>query len=202
MKAYFVSGQRFLPGIPVEMGEVPNIVVGGGSWFWSSPIHVPLDEAAVDQIIVRRSLGSVPMVCPRCGSTDLALREYLEALYHPLVYLCFTCNARAEISQWIRPVIVDVGVHGAFQGEYKIVQPSQEDKDQILILWEVQAGPLTPAIRVNEDVCVIAKRNQAGSAEVLAVLKSGQHLEAWVPGRNWWSSVWLTWNGKQITVAP
>lgn len=105
--------------------------------------------------------------------------------------------------------IFDAAVLVTKKGQPLIVAPRQGD-DRALVLWRVPSGYRGSAsIKAQDDVVVVAsdsawhsgRGNLGETAEILAVLRPGQYLEARRSGRRVQEDrARLVWNGEKVEV--
>ena len=110
-----------------------------------------------------------------------------------------------------KEVVFDVGILKVKDKEqFLIVAPRPGEDNRALVFWAVSSGYRgSSSIKTADDVLVVGydhswhsgRGNLGSTAEILAVLKPGQKLEASKSGRRVQQDrARLTWDGKEIKV--
>lgn len=227
MKAYMINNDAVEKGIPVTMQPYPLIELGRGGH--KRATWVPLGKQDAEKIIVNR-MKPCPMqgqydfnqdftddpstkpethICEHCGQQygdwRKASGNYF-ARYHPKAGEVFEAKVVADVGA----LALKDKVSGAPTGKHLIVAPLPGNDNRILVYWSVSSGYRGGAsISAAEDVLVIARdeawhsgKGATGStAQILAVLKPGQELQASRSGRRMQQTRGrLQWDGKEIKV--
>jgi hypothetical protein len=224
MKAYDVNGSDVQSGIPVKSQPYPLIALGEGGN--KRATWIPLGKRDVESIVKPRMVA-----CPNQGMQEYHYGEDEPSAEQKLCEKCgkhySPWGAGATTSSYQRrshpregmvkniDVVEDVGVialndqaTGKPNGKFLIVGP--RNGNRILVLWRVSSGYRGgSSISAGEGVRVIASdsawhsgRGATGeTAEMLAILESGQELHAQISGRRVQQTrARLRYDGEKITV--